>query len=168
MVALRPLVVSVGLGLLCACAREQRWPMLRNGLRSDVVGCYALYAGRRRVDTSLYNASPSVQLDSTLLERMSNDTIPGVFRSMTPLREPRTPASSARQGRVAPRWAADSLTDTIRLSFVNGFSGAVLVLSAPRGRTDTLVGRLYESWDFGPPFETTHGPARAIRQSCSH
>jgi hypothetical protein len=61
---------------------------------------------------------------------------------------------------------ADSLTDTVRLSFVDGFSGAVFVLAAPKSRPDTLIGRLYESWDFGPPFETTHGPARAIREAC--
>ena len=147
---------------------QQRGVVIRNGLRADLVGCYALYSGRDRVATSLWNASPSVRLDSLAIDTSSAATRSGVARAMYTLdlyNDPMPPVPSRpHDGRRS--WAADSLTDSIRLSFVDGFSGAQFVLSARGSRPDTLTGRLFVSWDMGPT-ETNHGPARAIRQSCA-
>jgi hypothetical protein len=124
-----------------------------------VVGCFALYFERGRVDGSLYNATPSVRLDT-----MARDSTRGV-RSLTGLTVTGHPVSP-RRAYARTSWMADSLTDSVRLSFVDGFSGAVFVLNAEAGRTDTLRGRVLESWDAGPPFETARGAAYAIREPC--
>ena len=167
MLATRSLIIASGLGLLwSAQARGQRL-IIRNGPRADLLGCYALYAGLQRAGSFLYNASPSVRLDSSRVRTLGSDTASGGVRAMVPLDEANEPMTSPRRRPLAPRWMADSLTDTVRLSFVDGFSGTVFVLAAPGSRPDTLTGRLFQSWDFGPPFETTHGPAHAVRQPCA-
>jgi hypothetical protein len=135
----------------------RRVSLLRNGLRTDLIGCYALYFERGRVDGSLFNATPSVRLDSMPFR--------STWRSMTGLSLAGKPAP-LRQPSQPPQWTADSLTDSVRLSFVDAFSGAVFVLDALAGRTDTLRGRVFESWDAGPPFVTPRGPAHAIREVC--
>ena len=142
-------------------ALAQQLPLVRNALRAELVGCYTLVtppegAARR----ALYNASSFVRLDSQPMEYGT----PGVIRAMVPL-TPANIANAPRPRPYRPRWMADSLSDTVRLSFVDGFSGAVFVLAAPPGRRDTLTGRRFEAWDFSPA-ETSHGPARAIRQPC--
>jgi len=129
----------------------------RNGLRRDLIGCYALYFERGRVDGSLFNAAPSVRLDSMPFR--------SPWRSMTGLSLAGHP-TPLRELSLPSLWTADSLTDSVRLSFVDGFSGAVFVLDAPAGRTDTLRGRVFESWDAGPPFVTPRGLAHAVRESC--
>ena len=130
MLAARSLVIASGLSLLwCVDAHGQR-PTMRNGLRADVLGCYALYSGPARVGNSLYNASPSVRLDSLRVGTLGPDTVPGVLRAMVPLTVSNEPMT-ARRG--PPSWMADSLSDTVRLSFVDGFSGAVFVLEGAGG-----------------------------------
>jgi hypothetical protein len=167
MSAHRSLIIASGLTLLwSADARAQR-PIIRNGLRADLLGCYALYSDPPRVGRSLYNASPFVRLDSSRVGTFGSDTIPGVIRALVRVYATEEQVTPARRSSRDPTWMADSLTDTVRLSFVNGFSGAVFVLAAPGNRPDTLTGRRFERWDFGPPFETTHGPARAIRRPCN-
>ena len=166
MVAQAGLLSCVGVALLSAVsvsrAGAQRPPLLRNGLRTELVGCYALFtAPAGGTERALYNASARVRLDSQPHDYQT----PGVFRVMVPL----TPANipmGPRPRPYTPIWMADSLTDTVRLSFVDGFSGGVFVLAARPGRPDTLTGRRFERWDFGP-METTHGYARAIRQPCA-
>src|SRR5215475_7991897 len=138
----------------------------RNGLRRDLIGCYALYFERGRVDGSLFNAAPSVRLDS-MSGRSTDRKSRGAFRSMTGLSLAGHP-TPLRQLSLPASWTADSLTDSVRLSFVDGFSGAVFVLDAPAGQTDTLRGRVFESWDAGSPFVTPRGPAYAVRELCLH
>ena len=165
MLAARSLFIASGLGVVCCADAAAQRPAARTGLRTEVLGCYALYSGLKRVGVAqLYNASPSVRLDSLRASRQAGDTVPAV-RAMVPLNASGEPVAPARPRPYSPSWTADSLSDTVRLSFVDGFSGAVFVLDAPRGRPDTLRGRLYELWDVGPS-ETTHGPARAVRQPC--
>src|SRR5687768_4340489 len=108
------LIIAAGLSLLwCADARGQR-PIIRNGLRADVLGCYALYSGLGRAGSSLYNASPSVRLDSLRVSTLGSDTIPGVVRAMVPLNASAEPMTPARRRSRGPSWIADSLTDTVR------------------------------------------------------
>jgi hypothetical protein len=142
-------------------ARAQRRPLLRNELRGELVGCYRLSTSMDgRGERALYNASAIVRLDAQPVEYLT----PGVVRTMIPLTPANIP-NAQRPRPFTPSWTADSLSDSVRLSFVDGFSGAVFVLAARPGRPDTLIGRRFEQWDFGP-METTPGPARAIRQPC--
>lgn len=163
MIAETRLILIVALGAAWSSdVHAQPSPLPRNALRAELVGCYALFTtpAGGGAEKLLYNASPSVRLDAQPVEYGT----PGVVRAMIPL----TPASFPMPRRPRPRspvWFADSLTDTVRLSFVDGYSGGVFVLAAPAGRVDTLTGRRFEQWDAGP-METTHGPARAIRQPC--
>jgi hypothetical protein len=155
------LIVALS-GVAISDAPAQRPPLSRNGLRGELVGCYALYTSRAgEAERALYNASALVRLDSQPIDYPT----PGVARAMIPLTPVNLPTPPQRPRPYSPRWWADSLSDTVRLSFIDGFSGAVFVLAAPPGRPDTLTGRRFESWDFGP-METTHGPARAIRRPC--
>jgi hypothetical protein len=149
------------IGVVCiSTANTQRPPLLRNGLRAELVGCYALSTtGGGGAERQLYNVSALIRLDSQPVEYLT----PGVVRTVVPLAPANLPTAHPRP--FTPRWTADSLTDTVRLSFVDGFSGGVFVLAARPGRPDTLAGRRFERWDFGP-METGHGPARAIRQPC--
>src|SRR5262245_50912614 len=141
-----------------------RATLSRNALRTDLIGCYALYFERGRVNGSLFNASPSVRLDSMPWGKMKGEA-PKAWRSMTGLSLAGRPTSLRAGGLVPPNWRADSLTDSVRLSFIDGFSGAVFVLDAPAGRTDRLRGRVFESWD-APPYSTARGPASAVREAC--
>jgi hypothetical protein len=141
----------------------------RRALRDDVLGCYALFGeDGRRVDTTYYNASPVVALDS-MPWRMSDsvrmdDSLRGMWRRLFAF-DTLGDVSRTTRGMNPPDWSADSLSDTIRVSFVNGFSGAVFVLAAPPGHVDTLRGRALEFWDYGPS-ETRRGSAYAIRVRC--
>jgi hypothetical protein len=63
-------------------------------------------------------------------------------------------------------WSADSLTDSVRLSFSDGFSGAVVTVAASTQRTDTLRGRIAQHWDSGPPFTTDERGAILVRFAC--
>jgi hypothetical protein len=116
------------------------------------------------VDTTYYNASPIVRLDSTELEGVV-DRLKGIWRTVVPLDTLGQPSRTTR-GMFPPTWSADSLTDTVRISFVNGFSGAEFVLSIPLGVRDTLRGRALEHWDVGPPHLSSRGVAHAIRVAC--
>ena len=146
-----------------AVARSREIP-LRLTLREDVVGCYALYAHGRLLDSSYYNSAPSVELSAATFDSVQG--LGGASRHLLPLDVDEAYRRRVAEADFGPSWSADSLSDSVRLSFVDGFSGTELVLAAPPEKPDTLRGRVFESWDFGPPFETTHGPAYAVRRPC--
>ena len=140
---------------------------VRNTLRADIVGCYALFTGTgKRVDSAFYRASPLVHLDSTMSP---------VFRAHREFSARRLLIRLDAEGHpldvvdpsphLGPMWWADSLSDSLRLTFTDGFSGTFLALTVPRARLDTLRGRIEEHWDFRPP--TKRGPAYAIRVPCN-
>ena len=139
-------------------------PPARLSLRAELVGCYALSAGEHPLSQSeYYNASGLVWLDTSVARQWAPSE---AFRMLVPLDSSLDPTSRSRR-HVGPSWSADSLTDSVRLSFSDGFSGAFLVLLAPAGvRVDTLRGRVANAWDFGPPFVTDRAPARAVRLPC--
>jgi len=157
--------VLAWLGLVHPALGQQRPPTWRRSLRSDVLGCYALYFERRRVNGSLYNATPSVRLDSAAWRPNPRDSTQLGFRIMIG-RTMSGVRATVRSGALPPRWSADSLTDTVRLSFIDGFNGAVFVLGAPPGYADVLRGRVFEFRDAGPPHEIARGMAYALREPC--
>jgi hypothetical protein len=140
-------------------------PPARLSLRTELIGCYALSAGQHSLSQSeYYNASGLVRLDTSVAPQWAP---PESFRMLVPLDSSLEPTNPSR-GHLGPTWWADSLTDSVRLSFSNGFSGAFLVLLAPAGvRADTLRGRIANAWDFGPPFVTQRASAHGVRVPCS-
>ena len=138
----------------------------RSGLRTELLGCYALYKpDGKLLDSSFFNSSPLVQLDSAAAG-MTHETSPAAFRSLIRLDSAGNPVDqldpTSFLGRI---WWADSLTDSVRLSFSDGFSGAVAILAAPHGKADTLSGRIEEEWDMGPSVNQ-RGAVRALRVKC--
>ena len=159
----------VSLSLLLACTRHDKPAPpgpARQALRADVLGCYALFEeSGRRIDSSYYNAAPSVLLDSTPLSAIS-DTFYGVGRTLIRLDTlGRFRDDVGSPGGQLWSWSADSLSDSIHLSFIDGFSGAYLILNASPGHLDTLPGRIGIVWDLGPSV-TKEGKVRAIRVPC--
>ncbi len=155
------------LGLGCRSRSGTSDELVRDELRVEVLGCYALYDDRgQRVDSSFYNASPLVRLDSAVVGITARDTFPGVVRVLV-----RLDTAGRRVDRIdsrtqfGPTWSADSLSDSLRLSFVDGFSGAVLTLATPRDHPDTLRGHAEEHWDAGPKV-TARGRVYAVRLAC--
>jgi hypothetical protein len=164
-------VLALGLAAIAVLGGIAWWrtrpeapPLPRRTLRLEVLGCYALFgADGRRVDTTYYNASPLVRLDSGSASG-TVDSVAGMLRDLVALDTLGRPSRTTR-GLLGPTWTADSLSDTIRVSFVNGFSGAEFVLAAPPRGGDTLRGRAVEHWDFGPA-TTRRGAAHAVRIAC--
>jgi hypothetical protein len=139
---------------------------VRTEVSAGVPGCYALYAGHREVDSSFYNATHLVRLDSTVSRSFERQGRRVLFRALRRLdARGHELDNEDTRGSGFFSWWADSLTDTLRLSFVDGFSGAALALAKDRG-TDTLRGRIEEHWDAGPPFVTNQQPAYAIKIPC--
>jgi hypothetical protein len=158
------LAISAQLSSTCSAQQSASSPRLRNALRHDLLGCYALFTDRGHpIDTSFYNASPMVLLDSTPADR---DSAAGIMRIMFRLDSTGRSIAPRRAGQLGPSWGVDSTTDTLRLSFADGFSGAGLSLLAQPAAGDTLHGRIEEDWDSGPPFVTDRGKGYAVRIPC--
>ena len=166
-IALVVLLLAIPLGwfVLRANRPPDAPPLTRHALRADAVGCYALLTDRwRRVDTTYYNASPVVRLDSGRAgPALANNQGIWPVVALDTLGRP----SRTTRGRLSPSWSADSLSDSVRISFVNGFSGAEFVFALPQRGGDTLHGRAEESWDFRPS-ATDRGSAHAVRVVCPH
>ena len=134
---------------------------IRHELRAELLGCYALYTpAGKLLDSSFYNASPLVRLDS-----VSTGKGPMGFRSLVRLDSAGTPIDPDPRSPFGRDWWADSLSDSVRLSFSDGFSGAVVILAAPPGQRDTLWGRIEEHWDMGPTVNQ-RGRVQALRLAC--
>ncbi len=162
------LLIAVLLSVACAHAPDVRAyppPVARQALRADILGCFALFDARgHAVKGNFYGAADTVRLDSAHARGLSSRIDP----QRVMLIDPRAVAgTSARPSstEVGPAWSADSLTDTIRLSFSNGYSGAEFYLNAPRGAGDTLFGRAMEHWGAGPR-DVDRGRALAVRVGC--
>jgi len=151
-----------------ASQRSDSGPLFRSALREDLLGCYALYTRRGHLpDSSFYNASPLVRLDSDPAFGTERDSEPGTIRVMVRLDSTGQPLGPRHPHHaLGPSWLVDSTTDTLRLLFSDGFSGAAVIVVAARSSGDTLRGRIEEDWDVGPPFVTNRGNGRAVRIRC--
>src|SRR5262245_22616954 len=164
LVALATLAFTIA---ACASSRASRSLALpRHGLRADLLGCYALYKpDGTLLDSTYYNSSPLVRLDSTL-SGIPSDTGRTAFRDLIRLDSAGYPLDTGGPHSFFGRtWLADSLSDSITLAFSDGFSGAYAILAAPPDKTDTLSGRIEEHWDMGPSVNQ-RGPVRALRIQC--
>jgi len=143
---------------------QERLEAPRDALRPDVLGCYALYSSSGKLlDSSFYNSSPLIELDSSVVGITARDSRPGIIRSM--IRRDANGRVLTRSREWGRSWWADSLSDSIRISFSNGFSGAFVILNVPRGMPDTVWGRIEEHWDLGPTVND-RGGIRAVRIRC--
>ena len=148
-----------------------------NGVRLDLLGCYSLRDKRGHpLDSTFYNSTDLVRLDTlpapaTPDESKTRTTgdhpAPGYrgqgYGLMVPLGDRARQIRSGTDGTFS--WRLDSVTDTLELSFIDGFSGAKLRLDATPPLGDTLRGRIAEHWDLGPS-ENDRGAASAIRVRC--
>ena len=141
-----------------ACAPESaaisaRVPTRAHSLAS-LAGCYALFdrAGHPAA-RSLYWAPSFTKLDTSPEGRAWK--LDAAMRT-------ELPEDTVMETR---EWTVDSLADTLRITFHNGFSGSTFVLGVRAG-TDTLRGHGIEHWDFGPS-ETNAGAVSAVRIPCS-
>ena len=155
-------LVSLLLMVPCGALITQQAPVrARFGLRPEVLGCYALYdSSGARLGSAYYNSAPLVRLDSTAV-RLNKKEGPHPIRYFVRLD---TLGRVMKGGGEARFWWADSLTDSIRLSFVAPMSGAFAVLLASVG-ADTLRGHIENHWDVGSS-TTDAAPLHAIRVPC--
>jgi hypothetical protein len=143
------------------------WP--RRGLRSEMLGCFALSVVDSGISGGYYRATRTVRLDSTA----GRDLVPfhGTFRFLVRYDSLGHAVDALKSRRrwdgVAPAWWADTLDDSVRLDFSDGLSGAEFAfLASPGTALDTLRGWVANNWDFGPPFQTDRRAARAVRVAC--
>lgn len=141
--------------------------LARNALRAEALGWYEL------LDSAGQNASKSMQGVPAIIRLDSIvDLTRGMASGITSLRtlgpaggKPAYRDPVSRE--MHPRWSADSLTDTVRLVFTNGFSGAVFALNLPvNSHSDTLKGGAETFTDVGPSFDSPRSTAWAIRRDC--
>ncbi len=153
--------------LHCNRGPEGPGPLMRNGVPGDAIGCYTLYTGRGRlVDSTYKHAFPYVELDTAAIGATTQDSSPGILRIVRRTDSKARRQDSTTQWRIGgPMWWADSLNDSIRLMFSDGYGGAYFALAPRRGSSDTLVGRAENRWDFTRP--TERRSARAIRRPCA-
>ncbi|HUQ18664.1 MAG TPA: hypothetical protein VM099_03535 [Gemmatimonadaceae bacterium] len=141
--------------------------MARNALRAEALGCYEL------LDSAGQNASKSMEGVPAIIRVDSMvDLTRDMPAGMTSLRTlgaatVGTPVYRDPISRdMHPRWSADSLTDSVRLVFTNGFTGALFALNLPvNNRGDTLKGRAKTFVDVAP-LEGPEGNAWAVRRHC--
>jgi hypothetical protein len=148
-------------------AKQGRPMIARNALRPEALGCYELLdSARQNASKSMEGVPAIIRVDSMV--DVMRGTAPGITSSRT--------LGAAAAGKpvyrdpisrdMHPRWSADSLTDTVRLVFTNGFSGAVFALNLPvNSRGDPLKGRAKTFVDVAP-LEGPEGNAWAIRRDC--
>lgn len=139
-------------------------PTPRNSLRAELVGCYAfsLRETPLRNYAQYVNASWLVRLDSTPLSGFSiSGRVPRVLTRLD------ASPSSHDDSPFGPSWWADSLSDTLRISFSDGLTGAGLVFVVPRSMpVDSFTGFIKNYWDSGPPWGTDSAFVLATRKPC--
>ena len=150
-------LLALAFPLAMACAGDDgnlKGP--QHELRTDLVGCYALFVDGRPLDSTYYGSSPRVRLDSMPLRGRGPFRILRRVDLTGPLRD--------RLEQPFASWVVDSVAGIVRLSFHNGFSGAVLSVRLRDG-SDTLEGRIANHWDFDPGV-SHRARVRAIRVPC--
>lgn len=113
--------------------------------------------------SALYQASPAVRLDTTLTAVL----YPGrceVTRSLTRLNAEGGALPDDRRSSFLA-WSIDPASDSVKVDFSTGYSGALLILSHAR-LPDTLSGRAEEHWDTGPSVNQA-GLVLLVRMPCS-
>jgi hypothetical protein len=157
-------IIAVGVANAQRAASERSTVPPRRTVRTEALGCYVLLNDDLHpIGGSYQYSSAHVRLDSTSDSRPG--VVPGEFRRLLTFSGSWQPTYPA-QVRIPPMWSADSLTDSVRFAFSNGFVGTAFTFAVPAEAADTLRGRAWDFWDFGPPFGKDHGRAYAVRIDC--
>jgi hypothetical protein len=118
--------VCIGIALWLAIpaaplAAQQGPELMRDALRPDLLGCYAVYSAQGKLlDATYSHASPRMRLDSSVLGVTQHDNRPGVVRLMLRLDKEGRPIDRSTPDQWPRMWWADSLTDSVRISFTDG------------------------------------------------
>ncbi|HYW14142.1 MAG TPA: hypothetical protein VE871_19410 [Longimicrobium sp.] len=166
---LRPTWTLLVLGI-AGCGRPDAGgapSVARVVLPRDMAGCYTVHDrhGGPTPD-SLYFAPPRVRLHAEPASRQARDRAGGTAWALTKLDAGGRPAESRERDRLLLYWAADTLSDSVRINFNAGLSGSELIVLPRPAPADTIRGRAVEHWDMGPPFTTEAGPVTMIRIAC--
>ena len=163
-------VVLAAWGLLAAAmGRSTREPqgrvLFRKSLRAEALGCFTLLdSAKKSPATHLEGAPAMVRLDNTPA-RIGSGVNPE-YRLLVTFGQDERFALTARRIGMAQNWRADSLSDTIRFAFSNGFTGSEFIFYlAAKGRPDTLSGRAFTFGDVSHS-QRDEGRAWAIRAEC--
>jgi hypothetical protein len=140
-------------------------PPARRAVPTGLPACYALYHGDfdRRVDGTFHNASPVVRLDTAASFHVLEDEW---FRGFRALKRLDTAGRELALQYGSQAWWADSLSDSLHLSFSDGYSGTHVVLRMGQRPDSVMEGRIEEQWDVQPPGVTPRGRAQARRVTC--
>ena len=159
----RPVLVAIASLAACGVERQENLKqpggvdtaaqqiLVRRTVPPDIAGCYAFF------DHLGHAASESLYWAPTT----GRISLGGRATKLTPVLD--SGATAGMPG--AYTWSIDSLADTVRILFHNGFSGTRFALGFHAGDS-TLRGRATEYWDAGPPWETDGGRASAARLPC--
>src|SRR5262249_45454342 len=132
----------------------------------QLVGCYALFAAGKALDTSYHNSSPRVLLDSSVFEITVDSSVPPLRWTVLDRLDAQGRLIDRGRSSFPLRWWVDSASDSLQLSFVDKSGGALLVLESTRV-SDTLRGRIENQGELvGPSFVTNRQPALAVRVPC--
>ncbi|HEX8391975.1 MAG TPA: hypothetical protein VF665_06440 [Longimicrobium sp.] len=145
----RTLIAFVAAAGLNACrphAPEQ--PVPAGSLPARIAGCWRVLDTAGYPRDGMYNASAAVRLDTTIAEAVSRGLTPRFLAKLDSAGRELSP--DGRRSNV--HWGVDTLTDSVRVSFSTGHSGAVLTLDHAT-LPDTLRGRAEVFWDMGPSVE---------------
>ena len=164
--------VVAGSAILCMASRvaSAQAPVLtRRALRREALGCFTLFdAHRQSTWGRLRNAPAIARLDSAANALHTNLYPRGAtYRRVESRDMGNYVIAESSPNRLAPVWSADSLSDSIRIVFSDGYTGSGFIFALPTGsRGDSLVGRAYTFVDAGPPYRTDRGRAFAVRRPC--
>ena len=132
--------------LACAGPESAGEVLTRHSVPSVVPGCYALATGH---DTAALGRARLFRLDA--------DPVSATHRDL----HPATSLVDSTRERVS-LWSADSLSDTVRVSIGDGFTGVTaIVVASPTG----LRGRAIGYGDAGPS-ESVLGEVEYARRPC--
>jgi hypothetical protein len=147
-----------------ACFGDTDMRARQAALRTDLVGCYRLLDrdGSPLDSSKAFNAFANVELTPFALA--DTGRYPGT-RGVFFVRQPGAARPDSTALAFGPSWSVDSVRGILEVSFVDGFSGAVVTLRTPRAPSDTMRGWVEEHWDFGPS-TSNRRRASAIRVQC--
>ena len=154
--------------IIAACtSRRASLDQPQYGLRTELLGCYALYKpDGKLLDSSYHNSSPLVRLDSTLSKLGGSPRTPFRYLIRFDSTGSHLTTDGPRSLWIDRTWLADTTSDSIRLYFLDNLSGVEAILAAPRDRiADTLSGRIEERWDTVSSSKP-RGAVRALRIKC--
>lgn len=150
-------------------ASAQAPVLTRRALRREALGCFTLFDAHRQSTWGRLRNAPAIARLVSAPNALDTHLYPpgATYRRVESRDMGNYVIVESSPNRLAPVWSADSLSDSIRILFSDGYTGSGLIFALPSGdRADSLVGRAYTFVDAGPPYRTDRGRAFAVRRPC--